>query len=184
MITRRHKASIRKTWDLDTLKVAFGIYCNYVFCCYCFRAIWRTCAKTPIHFLWNRVISSVGHQLWIFPKHNERTTACTWRQCTSITRHTMVGHRTRDCRVFQRLIWAFGAFQVFSWFLWTIWKKILIFCWFILHNSVGLQINPNNGIHIDYDKTGRVSGEAFVHFQTNEDCEKAQNLNMQKLGHR
>lgn len=47
-----------------------------------------------------------------------------------------------------------------------------------------LQIIQNNGIHIDYDRSGRVSGEAFVHFTTSEDCEKALNLNMQKLGHR
>lgn len=84
----------------------------------------------------------------------------------------MVSYRARDCRIFQRCENIDGCLSLPSLTLFFFWQ------------SIGMELNPNQGIHIDYDKTGRVSGEAFVHFQTNEDCEKALALNMQKLGHR
>lgn len=34
------------------------------------------------------------------------------------------------------------------------------------------------------DRTGRASGEAFVQFESTEDCEKALKRNMEKIGHR
>lgn len=49
---------------------------------------------------------------------------------------------------------------------------------------LGLQIRPNNGIYIPYNKNGKASGEAFVHFETIEDCNQALQRNMNKLGHR
>ena len=49
---------------------------------------------------------------------------------------------------------------------------------------LGLQIRQNNGIYIPYNKQGKASGEAFVHFETIEDCNQALQRNMNKLGHR
>ncbi|XP_055300954.1 heterogeneous nuclear ribonucleoprotein F-like [Sitodiplosis mosellana] len=48
----------------------------------------------------------------------------------------------------------------------------------------GLLIKQNNGIYIPYNKNGKASGEAFVHFETIEDCNQALTRNMNKLGHR
>lgn len=50
--------------------------------------------------------------------------------------------------------------------------------------STGLQIKQNNGIHIPFNKNGKASGEAYVQFETMEDCNKALERNMNKLGHR
>lgn len=54
----------------------------------------------------------------------------------------------------------------------------------LLCMMTGLQIKQNNGIHIPHNKNGRASGEAFVHFETLEDCDQALDRNMNKLGHR
>lgn len=48
----------------------------------------------------------------------------------------------------------------------------------------GLQIKKTNGIHIPHNKNGKASGEAFVCFDTVEDCNQALERNMNKLGHR
>lgn len=48
----------------------------------------------------------------------------------------------------------------------------------------GLRLCNDKGVHIHLDKTGRASGEAFVQFETTDDCEQALKLNMEKLGHR
>lgn len=49
---------------------------------------------------------------------------------------------------------------------------------------LGLQIKQSNGIYIPHNKNGKSSGEAFVHFETIEDCNQALQRNMNKLGHR
>lgn len=48
----------------------------------------------------------------------------------------------------------------------------------------GLELNKEKGVHIHLDRTGRASGEAFVQFESTEDCEKALKRNMEKIGHR
>lgn len=53
----------------------------------------------------------------------------------------------------------------------------------MLISKTGLRINEES-IHIHYDKTGRASGEAYVQFQTCEDCEEALKRNMEKIGSR
>lgn len=64
--------------------------------------------------------------------------------------------------------------------IWNIFKSFLTFYQFLK----GLQIKKNNGIHIPFNKNGKASGEAFVHFETVDDCNQALQRNMDKLGHR
>lgn len=47
-----------------------------------------------------------------------------------------------------------------------------------------MELNKEKGVHIHLDRTGRASGEAFVQFESTEDCEKALKRNMEKIGHR
>lgn len=56
--------------------------------------------------------------------------------------------------------------------------------WFYHTLLVGLQNKKTNGIYIPHNKNGKASGEAFVNFETVEDCSQALERNMNKLGHR
>ena len=47
-----------------------------------------------------------------------------------------------------------------------------------------MELNQQKGVHIHLDRSGRASGEAFVQFESSEDCEKALKRNLEKIGHR